>query len=120
MDPLLICGTCKKVMANAITISCCSTVMCCGCAVRSLVRTKKCGNTNCSKISSLDQVKLTPNLEIRELCEKAKESRWEITDLNRAIEPKTTQAVKCIPYSNKKIVKKDNIETASAESFEKI
>ena len=120
MDPPIICGTCKKVMANAITISCCSTVMCRGCAVRSLVRTKKCGNTNCLKISSLDQVKLTPNLEIRELCEKAKESGKKITDLDNALEPKTTQAVKCMPYSDTKIVRKDSIATASAKSVEKI
>ena len=119
MDPPIICGTCKKVMANAITISCCSTVMCRGCAVRSLVRTKKCANTNCLKISSLDQVKLTPNLEIREFCEKAKESGKKITDLDNALESKTSEAVKFIPYSDKEFVNKDSIVTDSAESVEK-
>ena len=74
MDPNIECRTCDKVMANAITVSCCQTVMCRGCAVRSLVRSKRCGNTKCLKISSLDQVKLTPNLEIRSLCEQTRDT----------------------------------------------
>lgn len=65
----IFCDCCDGKLLAAVGVSCCSAHICRRCAVKSLIRKKRCGSKSCRKSGNLDTISLKPLHRIRALCE---------------------------------------------------
>jgi len=65
----IFCDCCDGKLRAAVGVSCCSATLCRRCAVKSLIRKKRCGSKSCRKSGNLDTICLKPLHRIRALCE---------------------------------------------------
>jgi len=65
----IFCDCCDGKLRAAVGVSCCSARLCRRCAVKSLIRKKRCGSKSCRRSGNLDTISLKPLHRIRALCE---------------------------------------------------
>jgi len=65
----IFCDCCDGKLRAAVGVSCCSAHLCRRCAVKSLIRKKRCGSKSCRRSGNLDTISLKPLHRIRALCE---------------------------------------------------
>ena len=58
VPPSLQCSVCREACKRAVKMTCCSIIACRGCAVKNLLKAKKCWSADCGKDATTANMKV--------------------------------------------------------------